>query len=137
MWTPKKITKDGFESQFGINHLGHFALTGLLLPALETTPQSRVVTVSSNGHRFGDDHAGHVAVLMRANWTPWEFKVGLVLGGGAARGLAHIGVIRALLREGVPIDVIVGTSMGAIIGGAFAATGDIDDLEYKVRAVLI
>ena len=54
MWNPKTITKDGFESQFGINHLGHFALTGLLLPKLEATPQSRIVTVSSNGHRLGN-----------------------------------------------------------------------------------
>ncbi len=54
MWNPKTITKDGFESQFGINHLGHFALTGLLLPTLEATPDSRVVTVSSTGHRLGN-----------------------------------------------------------------------------------
>jgi NAD(P)-dependent dehydrogenase (short-subunit alcohol dehydrogenase family) len=54
MWNPKTITADGFESQFGINHLGHFALTGLLLPKLEATPQSRIVTVSSNGHRLGN-----------------------------------------------------------------------------------
>ena len=54
MWNPKTITIDGFESQFGINHLGHFALTGLLLAALEATPDSRIVTVSSNGHRQGD-----------------------------------------------------------------------------------
>jgi len=53
MWNPKTITKDGFESQFGINHLGHFALTGLLLPTLEATPDSRIVTVSSGGHRQG------------------------------------------------------------------------------------
>ena len=50
MWNPKTITKDGFESQFGINHLGHFALTGLLLPRLAETAGSRIVTVSSNGH---------------------------------------------------------------------------------------
>jgi len=54
MWNPKTITTDGFESQFGINHLGHFALTGLLLPKLEETPSSRVVTVSSNGHKLGN-----------------------------------------------------------------------------------
>ncbi|MDJ0925599.1 MAG: oxidoreductase [Acidimicrobiia bacterium] len=54
MWNPKTITKDGFESQFGINHLGHFALTGLLLPKLEATPNSRIVTVSSTGHRLGN-----------------------------------------------------------------------------------
>lgn len=54
MWNPKTITNDGFESQFGINHLGHFALTGLLVPKLEATPESRIVSVSSNGHRLGD-----------------------------------------------------------------------------------
>ncbi len=65
MFTPYGLTKDGFELQFGTNHLGHFALTGLLLPALLDVPGSRVVTVSSNGHRTGrmnfDDlmHAKH------------------------------------------------------------------------------
>ncbi len=53
MAIPQATTADGFEMQFGTNHLGHFALTGLLLPALVARPRSRVVTVSSNGHRFG------------------------------------------------------------------------------------
>ena len=52
MFTPKSTTKDGFELQFGTNHLGHFALTGLLLDRLLAAPGSRVVTVSSVGHRF-------------------------------------------------------------------------------------
>jgi NAD(P)-dependent dehydrogenase (short-subunit alcohol dehydrogenase family) len=53
MMPPYGLTKDGFELQFGTNHLGHFALTGLLLPSLLAVPGSRVVTVSSNGHRAG------------------------------------------------------------------------------------
>ena len=54
MWNPRTITKNGFESQFGINHLGHFALTGLLLPKLLETADSRIVNISSNGHRQGN-----------------------------------------------------------------------------------
>ncbi|WP_194828804.1 oxidoreductase [Nocardia sp. XZ_19_231] len=46
-------TEDGFEIQFGINHLGHFALTGLLIDRIMAAPSARVVTVSSIGHRFG------------------------------------------------------------------------------------
>jgi NAD(P)-dependent dehydrogenase (short-subunit alcohol dehydrogenase family) len=52
MWTPKQVTADGFEMQFGTNHLGHFALTGLLLDHMLGVRDSRVVTVSSMGHRF-------------------------------------------------------------------------------------
>src|ERR1700732_1398367 len=52
MFTPKSTTKDGFELQFGTNHLGHFALTGLLLDRVLAVPGSRVVTVSSIGHRY-------------------------------------------------------------------------------------
>ena len=51
--TDKATTADGFESQLGTNHLGHFALTGLLLGRLDAAPAARVVTVSSFGHRPG------------------------------------------------------------------------------------
>ncbi|MFL5823001.1 MAG: oxidoreductase [Solirubrobacteraceae bacterium] len=53
MAPPRQLTKDGFESQFGTNHLGHFALTGQLLKALQAAPEPRVVTVSSQAHRTG------------------------------------------------------------------------------------
>jgi len=51
MAAPYRKTADGFELQFGTNHLGHFALTGLLLPLLHGRPGARVVTVSSNNHK--------------------------------------------------------------------------------------
>ena len=56
MMPPLSRTADGFELQFGTNHLGHFALTGLVLPSLLAVPGSRVVTVSSNGHKVGRIH---------------------------------------------------------------------------------
>ncbi|HNV28749.1 MAG TPA: patatin-like phospholipase family protein, partial [Cyclobacteriaceae bacterium] len=51
----------------------------------------------------------------------WTQKVGLVLSGGAAKGIAHVGVLKALEENEIPIDYIVGTSMGGIIGGCYAA----------------
>lgn len=52
MYTPRQQTADGFEMQFGTNHLGHFALTGQLLDLMLDTKESRIVTVSSVGHRI-------------------------------------------------------------------------------------
>jgi NTE family protein len=62
-------------------------------------------------------------------------KVGIALGGGGARGYAHIGVLRVLHQEGVPIDIVVGTSMGAIIGGAYAAGIDLAKLEKVLSSL--
>ena len=53
MATNRTLTAQGFESQFGVNHLGHFALTARLLPLLEATPDSRIVNIASVGHRYG------------------------------------------------------------------------------------
>ncbi|MGZ4174453.1 MAG: SDR family NAD(P)-dependent oxidoreductase, partial [Solirubrobacteraceae bacterium] len=53
MAPPRRETADGFESQFGTNHLGHFALTGQLLATLLAAPDPRVVTLSSGAHRIG------------------------------------------------------------------------------------
>lgn len=61
-----------------------------------------------------------------------RLRVGLVLGGGGARGAAHIGVLRELERMRVPIDAIAGTSMGAIIGGLYAAGMSVAELEELV-----
>jgi NTE family protein len=55
-------------------------------------------------------------------------KIGLALGGGAARGFAHIGILRTLLANGIVPDIIVGTSIGAVVGGSYAA-GHLDTLE--------
>ena len=59
-------------------------------------------------------------------------KIGIALGGGAARGGAHIGVLRALAQAGIVPDIIAGTSIGAVVGGCFAA-GRLDELEGFAR----
>ena len=62
-------------------------------------------------------------------------KVGLVLSGGAARGLAHVGVLKALEEQGIHIDAIAGTSMGAVIGGLYASGYKIDELEKLALSI--
>lgn len=56
--------------------------------------------------------------------------VGLVLGGGAALGMAHVGVIRVLERENIPVDIIIGSSMGALVGSLWAMGKSADELEF-------
>ena len=62
-------------------------------------------------------------------------KIALVLSGGGARGLAHVGVLRVLHEAGVPIDLIVGTSVGALVGARYAANPDIFELEWMAQRV--
>lgn len=65
-----------------------------------------------------------------------NIKVGLALGGGAARGLAHVGVLRVLVENAIPIHMIVGTSIGALVGGLYATTEDIDLVEHRLVTFL-
>ena len=76
--------------------------------------------------------AGQIA---GADPAPERGRVALILSGGAARGAAHVGVIRTLVDAGVPIDFIVGTSMGSLIGGLYAAGFDAQTLAEVVEAV--
>lgn len=71
MAMPEGRTADGFETQFGVNHLGHWALTAQLMPALLAAPSARVVTVTSSAHHFGrrvDPGNPH----LRGNYGPWK-----------------------------------------------------------------
>jgi len=62
-------------------------------------------------------------------------RIGLVLGGGGARGAAHIGVLQELERRRIPIDAIAGTSMGAVVGGLYAAGHTPEELETLVNSI--
>jgi NTE family protein len=67
----------------------------------------------------------------------WKKKrIGLALGGGGARGLAHIGVLRVFEKEEIPIHLIAGTSIGALVGGAYASGVKPDELQKKVDEYL-
>ena len=61
-----------------------------------------------------------------------SFKIGYALGGGAARGLSHIGVLKVLHEHGISPDIIAGTSIGAIIGALYAGGLEPDDIEKLV-----
>src|SRR5579884_1147393 len=71
MATPQRYTPDGFELQFGTNHLGHYLLTLLLLPALQAAAPARVVVLSSSGHRFSDIHFDDINYRERP-YEKWE-----------------------------------------------------------------
>jgi NTE family protein len=77
------------------------------------------------------DAAGKASTASTASTpsTPPRPRVGLVLSGGGARGYAHIGVLRVLERLRVPVDIVVGTSMGSVVGGAYAAGRTAAELE--------
>ncbi len=71
MAPPRRVSKDGYESQFATNHLGHFALTGLLLGRLLAAPEPRVVTLSSGAHRIGSIHFDDLQGERRYNNWLW------------------------------------------------------------------
>jgi NTE family protein len=62
-------------------------------------------------------------------------RIGLVLSGGGARGIAHVGVLKAFEKHNIPIDLIVGTSIGSIIGGLYCAGYSADELEQIVKEI--
>lgn len=74
------------------------------------------------------------AVVMSTNGRRRP-RVGLALGGGVARGIAHIGVLRELEKNNIPIDLIAGTSVGSLIGGGYASGLSPDELEQLARKI--
>src|SRR5689334_2656178 len=79
--------------------------------------------------------AGGAAVAQAAHADePARPRIALVLSGGGARGFAHVGVLRELQALRVPIDVVAGVSMGAVVGGAYASGRTVEELEQFVRS---
>ena len=82
------------------------------------------------------DAADEESLVVDALWAKFKVlpagqrpKIALVFGGGGARGLAHVGVLKVLRQEGVPVDMIVGTSVGAIVGALAAADVPTEEIE--------
>ena len=73
--------------------------------------------------------------MPKTPFRPGGLRIGLALSGGGARGAAHVGVIKVLEEMNIPIDYIAGTSMGAIIGGLYAAGLNVEDLTAALRNI--
>ncbi|MGH3649876.1 MAG: oxidoreductase [Acidimicrobiia bacterium] len=114
MGIPQQRTADGFEMQFGVNHLGHYALTALLLPLLVHTPGSRVVSVTSTARHFGkpvdpqnphlEDNYAEWAAYGQSKLANLHFALGLNSRFGAARAateslVAHPGLSNTDLQS--------------------------------------
>ena len=75
-----------------------------------------------------------IPALLKAQPRPaHRKKVGVVLSGGGAKGMAHIGVLKVIEKAGIPIDYVVGTSMGSIIGGLYSIGYSPEQLDSMVR----
>ena len=85
-----------------------------------------ILTSGCGGKRSPSDMKGPGVILP---------KVGLALGGGGARGFAELGVLRVLEQEKIPIDIVVGTSVGSLIGALYADTGDVLQLEFEALMI--
>lgn len=70
MACPRWETKDGYEMQFGTNHLGHFLFTNLLLDLIKSSAPARIINVSSSGHLKGDIHFDDIH--LKDNYTPFK-----------------------------------------------------------------
>ena len=142
MYTPKSTTKDGFELQFGTNHLGHFALTGLLLDRLLPVTGSRVVTVSSVGHRIraaihfddlqwerGYSRVGAYGQAKLANLLfTYELQRRLAPHGTTIAAAAHPGVSDTELMRNMPRSLVVAVDLVAPLLFQDAALGALPTL---------
>jgi NTE family protein len=99
------------------------------VPPEHTSEWLALAPFADHQHLVAQDAGDYDKLVRRLTGKAW----GLVLSGGGARGLAHIGVIRALRESGVPIDMIAGTSMGAIIAGQYALGRDPDEILEAAR----
>ena len=105
----------------------------LKLPSLKPTEFDSHILFDGFSIIKVDIHSEYGSVLQRLSRQISGSLIGLVLGGGAALGLAHVGIIRVLEQEKIPIDIIVGSSMGALIGSLWSVGYNADEMEKFAR----
>jgi NAD(P)-dependent dehydrogenase (short-subunit alcohol dehydrogenase family) len=151
MYTPKSTTKDGFELQFGTNHLGHFAFTGLLLDRLLPVAGSRVVTVSSIGHRIlADIHFddlqwersyNRVAAYGQAKLAnllfTYELQRRLASHGTTIAAAAHPGMSDTELMRNMPAPLVTAFERIAPVVAQDAAIGALPTLRAATDAAVL
>jgi NAD(P)-dependent dehydrogenase (short-subunit alcohol dehydrogenase family) len=148
MAPPRRETADGFESQFGTNHLGHFALTGLLLDAVGGAPDPRVVTLSSGAHRMGRIRFDDLQYRRRYNnWLAYgqsklaNLMFGIELGRRAAAAgsplrslIAHPGYSATNLQFAGPAHIWEKAPM-AVLNRIYAQSAEMGALPTLYAAV--
>jgi len=135
-------TREWLKNRPWVHQHIHVELPGLVLPIPKPVPpkdpnavttlknlkdkvQSEIQKYRKSGNDPRPQRLPHINDFSRLARRICGKSIGLVLGGGGARGMAHLGLIRALEEYGIPIDHIGGTSIGAFIGGLYAREGDI------------
>lgn len=112
-------------------HIDYFVYGAL--PAIQRSELTEKVDGEHLRFLRGHHRSEYAQAVTRIARQIGGVSVGLVLGGGAALGLAHIGVLRVLEKEDIPIDMIAGSSMGALVGSLWAAGRDADAIEETAR----
>ena len=110
-----------------------FTVLILALPVLSKTYNDTIQTTLVSPSVCDSSAAKKSLVCLSARDSS-AAKVAVVLSGGGAKGMAHIGVLRVLERAGIPIDIITGTSMGALIGGLYSIGYNAHELDSIVRS---
>lgn len=105
----------------------------MMLPNIQGDDRDGEINSKSIDLEKYHPHSPYVKAVTRIARQVGGVMVGLVLGGGAALGVAHVGVIRVLEKENIPVDIVVGSSMGALIGAIWATGRNADELEVVAR----
>jgi NTE family protein len=131
-------TAAGCDNRRGWNSAAMLAVAVCALPATiwaATAPTEPPLATSSDALPVQTTTPSPAASTVASASPTGRPRIGLVLGGGGAKGAAHVGVIRVLEEMRIPVDCIVGTSMGALVGGTYATGMDAGELQRRIEDI--